>query len=160
MTAELTLDQPTSRESWLSTVRVGLLGGTIAVYLSLVGIVPLFDERPLISGVMSLGQTALVLTMAGAGSIAARRATRGRGQVIAAGALAGAITGGFVTLLVILGAAVDLRAFMLNASPRLYDLLTFGLGLPGSWIPLVVGAAIGAAVVAIGASPRCAARSN
>jgi branched-chain amino acid transport system permease protein len=149
MTAELALDQPTSRESWLPTVRVGLLGGIIAVYLSLVGIVPLFDERPLISGVISLGQTALVLTMAGAGSIAARRAIGGRGQVIAAGALAGAITGGFVTLLVILGAAVNLRAFMLNASPRLYDLLTFGLGLPGSWIPLVVGAAIGAAAGAL-----------
>jgi branched-chain amino acid transport system permease protein len=149
MTAELALGQPTSRASWLSPVRVGLLGGTIAVYLSLVGIVPLFDERPLVSGVMSLGQTALVLTMAGAGSIAARRAPAGRGKVVAAGALAGAITGGFVTLLVILGAAVDLRAFMLNASPRLYDLLTFGLGLPGSWIPLVVGAAIGAAAGAL-----------
>lgn len=149
MTAELTLDQPTARASLTPAVRVGLLGGTIAVYLSLVGIVPLFDERPLISGVMSLGQTALVLTMAGAGSIAARRATGGRGQVIAAGALAGATTGGFVTLLVVLGALVNLRAFMLNASPRLYDLLTFGLGLPGSWIPLAVGAVIGAAAGAL-----------
>ncbi len=149
MTAEPVLAPPTSRESWLAVVRVGLLGGTIAVYLALVGIVPLFDERPLVSGVISLGQTALVLTMAGAGSIAARRAPPGREWVILAGALAGTITGGFVTLLVILGAALDLRAFLLNASPRLYDLLTFGLGLPGSWIPLVVGAVIGAAAGAL-----------
>jgi branched-chain amino acid transport system permease protein len=149
MTAEPALAPPTSRESWLAVGRVGLLGGTIAVYLALVGIVPLFDERPLVSGVISLGQTALVLTMAGAGSIAARRAPPGRGWVILAGALAGTITGGFVTLLVILGAALDLRAFLLNASPRLYDLLTFGLGLPGAWIPLVVGAVIGAAAGAL-----------
>jgi branched-chain amino acid transport system permease protein len=145
MTGEITVDQSPSREHWIGAVRVGLLGGTVAVYLALVGIVPLFDERPLISGVISLGQTALVLTMAGAGSIAARRVTVDRGVVVAAGGLAGAITGAFVTLLVIVGAVVDLRAFMLNASPRLYDLLTFGLGVSGSWIPTVVGAVLGGA---------------
>jgi len=149
MTSELMLAQPASRERWLGVLRVGLLGGIIAVYLALVGIVPRFDERPLVSGVISLGQTALVLTMAGAGSMAARRAPAGRRPVIGAGALAGAITGGFVTLLVIVGAAVDLRAFMLNASPRLYDLLTFGLGVSGSWIPTAVGGLIGAGAGAL-----------
>ena len=37
----------------------------------------------------------------------------------------------------------DLRAVFLNASPQLYDLLTFGLGTSGAWVPIVVGAITG-----------------
>ena len=42
------------------------------IYLCLVGIVPVFDERPLIDGVIALGQTALLITFAAVGYLAAR----------------------------------------------------------------------------------------
>ena len=67
----------------------------VAVYLCLVGIVPVFHARPLINGVISLGQMALVLTfLAIPGCLAARR---GDGAVQrdawSPAALAGAIAG-------------------------------------------------------------------
>ncbi len=34
-------------------IRTGVIGGWVAIYLCLVGIVPVFNERPLIVGVIS-----------------------------------------------------------------------------------------------------------
>jgi branched-chain amino acid transport system permease protein len=130
--------------SWRPVIRVGLIGAVVAVYVCLVGIVPIFDERPLIAGVISLGQTAIVLTGLGAGYLAARRMSGTPVETIAAGALAGLISLGMLSLLVLLGSAVDLRAVALHASPALYDVLTFRMGVVGAWAPAVVGAALGA----------------
>ena len=62
-----------------------------------------------------------------------------------AGALAGAILGAMLSLFVIIGNVVNLRAVMLQASPELYQLLTFDLGVAGFWAPIVMGVLLGAA---------------
>ncbi len=136
----------TSRlHAWQPVLRFGLLGGVVALYLCLVGIVPTFNERPLVDGVISLGQTALLLTALATGYLAATRAPSTRREIeIGAGALAGGLGGSFLALLVLVGAAVDLRAVLLHASPELYDMLTLGLGTAGFWVPIAVGAAAGA----------------
>jgi len=131
------------RDPWREAVRVGLVGAVVAIYLALVGIVPIFHARPLISGIISLGQTAIVLTAIGTGYAAARRAHAVRWRGAAVGAVAGGIAGAALTLLVLLGPAINLRAVMLQASPALYDVLTFRLGTAGAWVPIVVMAVIG-----------------
>jgi branched-chain amino acid transport system permease protein len=136
--------------AWFRVVRVGLLGGIVALYFSLNGVVPIFDKRPLIAGVISLGQATFVLVAIGAAYLATRRAPGGMLGAVAAGALAGAITGAVLSVLVLLGAVVDLRGVLLHASPELYRVLTFGLGVPGFWVPTVAGLGLGA--VAGGAS--------
>ena len=42
--------------TWRDIAKIGLLGGAVALYLCLVGIVPVFHARPLITGVITLGQ--------------------------------------------------------------------------------------------------------
>jgi len=124
-------------------VRLGLLGGVVALYMALVGMVGTFAERPVVAGVISLGHTLLFLTGLGAGYLAARRAAVGQMAQLLAGALAGLMVGVILSLLVVIGNFINLRAIFLNASQDLYSLLTVGLGLAGIWIPPVGGAALG-----------------
>ncbi|MCU0482661.1 MAG: branched-chain amino acid ABC transporter permease [Chloroflexi bacterium] len=144
---------PTSSlRPWQPVLRYGLLGGVVAVYLCLVGIVPAFNERPLVAGVISLGQASLLLTALVVAYVAATRAPSARREIeVLAGALAGGISGSFLAALVLVGAAVNLRTVLLHASPELYETLTFGLGTAGFWVPIAVGAVAGA-VAALTAS--------
>jgi len=134
------------RDRWRPgrAVRIGVIGGAVAVYLCLVGIVPVFADRALIVGVISLGQAVVIGTFGAAGYLAARSAGRASaGPAVSAGTLAGAITGAFLTALVVIGSVVDLRAVFLNASPELYALLQNGLVLTGPIVPTLVGLVTG-----------------
>jgi len=142
-----------------SVLRLGLLGGLVALYLCLVGIVGTFSERDVIDRMLTLGHTLLFLTALGVGYLGARElATPSRhphaghavdhhlprvGMSLLAGALAGAVTGASLSFLLILGGLVNLRAVFLNASPLLYNVLTLGLGPAHSWVPLVGGVVLG-----------------
>jgi len=127
--------------SWSAVVGTGLLGGVVALYLCLAGLVGVFSERAVITGIISLGHTLLVLAAAVTGVVAAQRAP-GAGR-LSAGAVAGAVQGAFLSALVVIGPLVNLRAVFPNASPLLYNLLTFGLGSAGVWVPVLAGAALG-----------------
>jgi len=125
-------------------LRLGVIGGAIAVYLCLVGIVPVFAQRALIVHVVSIGQAALLMTYGVFGYLAGRPMAEGsRPRAAAAGVFVGAMTGAFLTGLALVGSVVDLRAVFLNASPELYDLLTDGLGTSGAWVPIATGAVAG-----------------
>ncbi len=139
-------------------IRVGLVAGAIGLYLCLVGIVPSFDERPLIAGVVTLGQASLLVTFLGAGLATAIRIgdTASLAMVVGGSMVAGIIAGVMLSALVLVGAMVDLRAVFLHASPALWDVLTMGLGTAGFWIPTVVGGGIGALGGAIWLLPRTA----
>ena len=132
------------RSDWRGPVRIGLIGFVVAVYLCVVGIVGTFATRPVVSGVVSLGQTSLILTFIGAGYLAARRGPSGTGRAALAGALAALITGLGPVALVVLGQFVNVRAVAVALSPDLFNLLTFGKGVSGAWILPVGGAALGA----------------
>ena len=138
--------------AWRPVIRVGLIGGAVALYLCLVGIVPVFHARQLIAGVITLGQVALFGSMAIPGAVAAWKATTPR-EAALVGGVAGLITGLFVTALVVVGNVVDLRAVFLNASPELYSMLTMGMGMAGAWIPAVEGLLLGALAASIGQLP-------
>lgn len=140
---------PAKMESsiWQSVLRIGLLWGTVAVYLSLVGMVETFAKREIILGVISLGHTLLLLTGLGAGYQAARRRADSTVFTVGRGILAGLTVGVVISAFVVLGNRINLRAVFISASPGLFSVLSFDRGISG--VPWVVLA--GAAAGTIGA---------
>jgi branched-chain amino acid transport system permease protein len=137
------------KENFLwNAIKVGLLGGAVAIFICLIGMVEIFSKRDVIEKVITLGQFVLLATSVVAGFIASRKTASLPNQgkpvpILASGLTAGLFTGVLIALLVIFGDQVTLRAVFLNASPALYKLLTFGKGIPFVWILPVAGALSG-----------------
>ncbi|KRT76648.1 MAG: leucine/isoleucine/valine transporter permease subunit [Armatimonadetes bacterium CSP1-3] len=136
------------RGSWGRVISGGLIFGAAAVFVSLVGMVEALGVRVIVIGVIDFGRLLLLLIGLGAGYQAARRG--GGGVVIALlrGLLAGAATGAGLAALLVLGSEVNLRGMFINASPALFEIISFGRGAAG--VPLVVAA--GAVVGVLGAA--------
>ena len=146
--------------NWRHVIWAGLLGGVVACYLGLVGIVPVFNTQSLISGVITLGEAAVFLTPLVTGYIATRRLT-GRRRILVAATLAGALAGLMVALLVVLGPVLNLRTFSQHATPALWNLLTLGEydEVWGPSVPVLMGAAMGLAAGLIALLPAPVRRS-
>jgi branched-chain amino acid transport system permease protein len=108
----------------LPGIRLGLIGGASLVLLSLIGMVEAFNQREIISDIISMGQTLLLFTAGFIAFLAANRG-RGQGQVFGAGITAGLIMAGMLALLVLLGHAINMRQVFINASPALFQTLIF-----------------------------------
>jgi hypothetical protein len=122
---------PDASVDWRRVVRIGLLFGVVALYVCLVGMVEVFQPRALVTGIITLGQTSMVLAGVGAAYVTLRGRSMDRRSAAAAGALAGAVTGAFPAVLVVAMEVVNLRAMFLHASPGTSAVLTLGLG--GAW---------------------------
>lgn len=121
-------------------IKIGLIGGVVAVLLSLIGMVEAFSQRHIISNVISMGHTLLLLIGVSFGYFSAKR-TR---WVLLNSLISGLLVGTLLALLVLLGNRVDLRSIFKNASPVLYECLTFKQGLEtGSILLLLSGALSG-----------------
>ncbi|MCL4487696.1 MAG: leucine/isoleucine/valine transporter permease subunit [Chloroflexi bacterium] len=129
-----------------TTVRLGLLGGFIAVSIALQGMVVAFNDRFIIAGVIALGHLMILLALFGSGLVAAGRGGGGSAlSSVLAGAGAGFLASAAAVLLIAVGTHIDLGNVFVNAVPKLYDELTFNLGLvSGSLVLLIVGLAMGA----------------
>ena len=107
-------------------IRLGLIGGACLVLLSLIGMVEAFNQREIISDVISMGQSLLLFTaMFIAYLAAASGRKRGLGQSISASIPAGLIMAGMLALLVLLGQTINMRQVFINASPVLFQILIF-----------------------------------
>lgn len=137
------------KENFLwNAVKTGLLGSAIAIFICLVGMAEVFSKRAVIEGVMTLGQFVLLATMVSVGYIASRQTSGLLGQNrpvynLSAGLVAGLLTGLLLALFVFIGYRVNLRAVFLNASPALYNLLTFGKGQSNIWLLPAISAVAG-----------------
>jgi branched-chain amino acid transport system permease protein len=110
-------------------IRIGSIGGGVAVLLCLIGMVEAFSQRDIVGEIISMGQTLLLVVAFTMSYLAAKQSPRHEPfQAILNGALSGLLIGGLPALLVLLGSAVRLRSVFINASPALYKLLTFGHG--------------------------------
>lgn len=111
---------------WLQALQKGAIGGVVAVLVSLIGMVSSFHERDIIAGQITMGETLLLLIVivfayySSRGTETSSVATR-----LMSGALTGLVIACFVMGLVLLGQAINLREVFVNASPALYDVLTF-----------------------------------
>jgi branched-chain amino acid transport system permease protein len=111
---------------WQQGIKIGLIGGIVAVLLSLIGMVEAFSQRDIISNVVSMGHTLLFLVPVFMGYLAAKRTTRTEPLWgIVNSLVTGLIVGGSLALLVIVGSLINLRKVFVNAMPLLYELLTF-----------------------------------
>lgn len=134
---------------WNAT-KVGLLGGSIALFICLIGMAEVFSKRAVIEKVITLGQFVLLATSLMAGLIASRRTSELVGETKAFHRLIAGLTGGLLpgivlALFVLAGDKINFRAVFLNASPALYNILTFEKGVSGAWVLPVIGAVSGLA---------------
>ena len=141
-------------------IMTGIVFGIVAVYLAVVGILPMINERAIIVDsdsniLLTMAQTALLAIGLGAGAYVARRGERQSTAAVLLDALiAGAIAGALLALLVTVMAVIDLRQIFIALSTQTSDMLTFGLDLPIA-VPLLVVAGAGTGVVgaALAVSP-------
>jgi hypothetical protein len=112
--------------NWFLALQLGAIGGIAAILTSLVGMVEEFSKRDIIAGVIEMGQTLLLIILLVLGYAVGHRSPSSRSLKLVEGALAGAIVGLFLWLLVQLIEPLNLRTIFLNASPALIRILTFG----------------------------------
>jgi branched-chain amino acid transport system permease protein len=129
---------------WRGFLRLGLLAAVIALSLSAIGVVGTFARRDIIGGVLSLGQIFLFGATVGCAFLAARQhAGGGGGNTLLGGAMIGLLSSLAPALLALLAEPLGLRRFLLNVSPELIEILTFGQGSVGLIILLVAGTVLG-----------------
>ena len=124
-------------------LKIGLIGGVVGVLLSLIGMIEAFSQRDIISNVISMGHTLLLLVAVFIGYLAAKRTTRTEPLwVLLNSFLSGLMMGGLLALLVLVGSLINLRKVFINASPLLYELLTFKQGSETGIFLLLGGGAL------------------
>lgn len=134
----------------MTPVTTGLIGGVVALFLCLVGIVEASLTRYVITGVITMGQIIVLAVYAIFSLQAAQKAADVPDQkpppfrAVLCGAIAGLMISIVLAIFVLVGQQVDLREVFIHASPPMYDLLTFGLGVPqGVFVLLAFGVIIG-----------------
>jgi branched-chain amino acid transport system permease protein len=133
------------RFDWVQAIKLGLLGGVVALYLSLVGLVETFGEADIIGGVISFGLVMLLLTALGIGYLAAGRLSRGTTgsrrtpHALLGGGIAGLLTGATLAALILIANAINLRGVLINVSPELIDLLQFDQGIEAGIVLQLLG---------------------
>jgi branched-chain amino acid transport system permease protein len=132
--------QRTSSSLWVSAIKNGLLGGAISLLLALVGMVVALGEKYIVSGLFTMGQVLafaplFIFSYTTVRRTAAKAATA---TSLLLGIVSGLSGGAVLAVLVAIGQVVNLRAMLVNASPELYGLLTFGLGI-GAGVAVLLG---------------------
>ncbi|MGD8993481.1 MAG: hypothetical protein PVI00_18635 [Desulfobacterales bacterium] len=123
---------------WRFAVNIGLIGALTAVMLSLIGMVEAFNKRDIIYNVLTMGNVLLLLAAVFLSYLAAKRARREQtAMAIGLAILVGLMTAAGIALLVAVGKTINLRMVFINASPSLYQILTFYFG-PRLGIPLLL----------------------
>ncbi len=113
---------------WKRTLKLGLLGGLIAVYIALTGM-PLSLSRRAVIGEFTLGHLTYLIVFAAFGYLRAAQMRKEKQAsapaILAHAAVTGLLSGLLLALLVLLGQRVDLGFIFISAKPQLYRLLTF-----------------------------------
>ena len=124
-------------------IRIGLMGGVVAVLLALIGMIEAFSQRDIISNVVSMGHTLLLLVAVFIGYLTAKRTIRSEPfWVLINSFTSGLMVGGLLALLVIVGNVINLRKVFINASPLLYKLLAFDQGVETGILLLLGGGSL------------------
>ena len=124
----------------------GLMFGAGGVHLAVVGVLLMLHNRWIVVDTLSLGQATLVFLGIGAGAVAVPASLAGRGERIAAGALAGLAAAVPMAVLAAAIGTMQLRSIFVALTPELLKLLTFDLGL-GWGLVLLLGGGLLAGLV-------------
>jgi branched-chain amino acid transport system permease protein len=149
----------TTALDWRQVLNAGLVAGITALLLALVGMAEAFAQRDIIYRVIPMGQILLLAPPFVFGVITAQRSAAAPTWArLLAGLVSGLLCGAILVALLLVGQVVNLRAMFINASPGLYQLLTYGNELlPGSLLRLLlslVAGLLGAGVATLSARLR------
>ena len=125
---------------WKLALSAGATAGSIAIMVSLVGLVESFSDSYIIQGLISVGEIILYIPLILLVFSSIRKISlTSRGMKFAFSALMGVIMGVMLSLLVLIGSTTNIREMFINASPTLFNLLTRGVPLPlGVLIPPII----------------------
>jgi branched-chain amino acid transport system permease protein len=148
--------EPTVSSPWRQALRTGLISGAIAVMIALVGMVESFGDTYVINRFITLGDVLhmapILLLVYGSVQAAHQNSWQFR---IGISSLSGFVAGLLLTILILLGNAIDIRPVFVNASPTLFSLLMIGVSLPlGALIPLLKGILTGVLAVILHSLPQ------
>lgn len=138
-------------------IRFGLIAGAVALSVSAIGMVQTFDERDIITGILTLGQLLLFSAALIAGYFSWDRSDEvSVGGAILRGGIAGVLTAVPVISLILLTQVwTTIRQSFVNVSPALINILTFEQGpTTGSLILLGVMTALGLTGAAFDLLPK------
>ena len=139
---------------WRRALRLGALGAVGQVFISLSGMPVRLDVREIIVPILSLGYVAVLAVPLVIGILLGRRAEHeeflerppSRRDLLLGATVGGLLAGGGLSILTFLIANFDLRDPLINWSPQLLELLSFGRGTGfGFWVWLAIGAGLGIA---------------
>jgi branched-chain amino acid transport system permease protein len=142
---------------WRLVVNAGLEMGCTGIALAMVGILSMFNERPIIVGLLTLGYAMLGMLFVVAGLlVGSKRPFATPAQNIAGGAVAGAIAATTIAVLPAVMSVVTLRFIFLALDKTLLDMLTFTIEPVGVGILclILLGAVLGAIGAVFIALPR------
>lgn len=144
---------------WKGILRIGLIGGLMAVLVSAIGMVETFDDRDIIGGVITMGQTVLVMLIFISSMMAAGRNSNFSrvSQILGAG-FSGLLAAAVLGLFIWVSQLVNLRPILVNVSPSLIKILAFGKTLPAEFVSavgllLIYGFVIGLAAALLYIAP-------
>ena len=145
-----------TRSPWKQAFQAGLLGGTVGVLLSLVGMVVAFSGRWIIDDVFTMAHViflAPILLMAY--SVLRRTTPQSNRNVLLMGLVTGLAGGAVMAVFLVIGNLINLQAMFINASPALYRVLTFGQGFAlGVALVVIVSTIVGGLASAIFLLPQ------
>ncbi|MEM7032543.1 MAG: branched-chain amino acid ABC transporter permease [Chloroflexota bacterium] len=136
--------QQAQNEIWKKSIQTGLIAGAVMIYVMLVGMAELFDQKELIRELLTMGQVFLLFPPLMAGYYLAKRlnaTTTNRGLILGVSSIAGLVAAILSVLLVIFIDQVDIRDMFVNASPKLIRLATFELEI-GAGSAMLIGISI------------------
>jgi branched-chain amino acid transport system permease protein len=130
---------------WRFVIQTGVQIGLLGLFLAVVGILGMFNKRPIIVGHLTLGYAALGLIFLVAGILAARRRMFTLlPQTLIAGMVAGTVGAAIFALLPTVMSFINLRPVFVSLDNPIYKMLTFGVSAPlGIALLVCLGPALG-----------------
>ena len=133
--------------------RLGLVGGTAMSFTAAIGMIENFNKRILIEPFVLMGYVVLLGISTLVGILSARGKPNPLEEPVKdprAGAVAGLFTGlvagGFTAVFVLIVDRFDMTQFFPNMRPAMVDIMTFGFGVPGGLLVLIVVTAVAGAI--------------
>ena len=155
---DLAAPRPPLAQDWRRLVRMGAIAAFAQIFIGLSNMPVSLDERVIVKPVLSMGYLVLLILPFAAGHRVGHQIKREGVPMFAAGphealggATCGALAGGGLSLLAVLLANFNLRDPLVNWSPMLLELLSFG---NETWFAVVIWLVIGAVAGAVGGTLR------
>ena len=112
--------------TWRDWVKFGLIGSVVTLYFGMVGMLELFDERVLITPLLSLGDVLLFSGAIGITVFGVNKFANSLNEALKVGAIVGAVSAIFPVILSFIASAIEMRSIFVSVTDRLIEIYNFG----------------------------------